>query len=87
MDGAQHFIQIMKWKSPEEQRKMDYYKQKQANINGFSVIRIIQEDVLFDRFDWSNKLLEAIRLIQESQQTINIYLSSDNKYQSFIQNM
>jgi very-short-patch-repair endonuclease len=87
LDGAQHFIQIMNWKSPEEQRKMDYYKQKQANINGFSVIRIIQEDVLFDRFDWSNKLLEAIRLIQESQQTINIYLSSDNKYHSFIQNM
>ena len=30
LDGPQHFIQIMNWKSPEETRKGDIYKMKCA---------------------------------------------------------
>ena len=40
LDGPQHFIQIMNWKSPKETCKGDIYKMKCANDNGFSVIRL-----------------------------------------------
>ena len=46
LDGAQHFRQVRNWKSPEEQFENDKYKEKCANENSYSVIRLLQEDVL-----------------------------------------
>ena len=83
LDGPQHFIQVMKWKSPEETRKGDIYKMKCANDNGFSVIRILQEDVYCNKYDWLNELVASIKRIIEEQVIQNIYLCKNNEYEDY----
>ena len=62
LDGPQHFKQISNWTSPEETKDRDEYKTKCANTNGYSVIRILQQDVWNDKNDWENKLIRAIKM-------------------------
>ncbi|AQM73384.1 endonuclease [Noumeavirus] len=61
LDGVQHYEQVGKWKSPEEQQKTDRYKEERAVKNGYSVIRILQEDVWNDKIDWKSLLLEQVK--------------------------
>lgn len=61
LDGPQHYKQISNWKSPEVTQKSDRYKEEQAIKNGYSVLRILQEDVWNDRIDWKNLLLGHIK--------------------------
>ena len=60
LDGAQHFRQVHNWDPPEKTQARDRYKEWCANKNGYAVIRIAQEDVLYDRIDWETLLLAAI---------------------------
>jgi very-short-patch-repair endonuclease len=84
LDGLQHFQQVMKWKSPEEQFKTDLYKQECANNNGFSTIRLLQKDVWDDKNDWLNKLVKSIQeIIANPEKIQNIYLSDNNEYTTF----
>ena len=83
LDGPQHFIQIMDWKSPEETRKGDIYKMKCANDNGFSVIRLTQDDVYCDKYDWLSELVASIKKIIEEQVVQNIYLCKNNEYEHY----
>lgn len=83
LDGPQHFIQIKNWKSPEETQKVDLYKIKCANDNGFSVIRILQEDVYYDRYDWLSELVTTINKIIQNNIVQNIYLCKNNEYDHF----
>ena len=80
LDGGQHFIQVSNWSSPEHQFQNDIYKQKCANENGYSVIRLLQEDVLYDRYDWCKKIYHAIEEIKNSDEPKNIYLCENNEY-------
>jgi len=84
LDGPQHFIQISNWNSPEKQHQNDKYKQKCANENGYSVIRIIQEDILYDTYDWLNELRQNIIKIVNEQIVQNIYMCYNNEYINFI---
>ncbi len=84
LDGEQHFKQVMNWKSPEEQQKTDKYKQKCANDNGYSVIRLLQEDVFNDKYDWKTELINNIEKIKIDKIIQNIYMCKDNKYNYFI---
>jgi very-short-patch-repair endonuclease len=61
LDGPQHFKQVSNWKSPEETQKTDKYKMECANKNGYSVIRLLQEDVFNDKNNWKIKLKNAIK--------------------------
>ncbi|AQM73115.1 endonuclease [Noumeavirus] len=61
LDGAQHYKQVMNWQSPELIQKVDRYKEEQALKNGYSVLRILQEDVWRDKMDWKKLLLEHIK--------------------------
>jgi len=54
LDGDHHFRIVNNWGCPVEKREVDLHKMKLANENGISVIRLIQEDVLCDRFDWQS---------------------------------
>ena len=54
LDGRQHFEQVMNWKTPEEQYENDKYKEKCANENGYSIIRLLQEDVFNEKYDFGN---------------------------------
>jgi Protein of unknown function (DUF559) len=56
VDGPQHFYQIANWTNPKETIKNDFYKMECAISNGYSIIRILQEDVWNDVNDWKEKL-------------------------------
>jgi len=83
LDGPQHFRQIMNWKTPEEQFENDKFKEECANNNGYSVIRLLQEDVMNDTYDWVKELCDAIEQIKPSNEITNIYLSKNNEYDNF----
>ncbi|ALH06785.1 endonuclease [Port-miou virus] len=61
LDGPQHYEQVRNWKTPEVTQKNDRYKEDCAAKNGYSVLRILQEDVWEDKIDWRHLLLENIR--------------------------
>lgn len=61
LDGPQHHKQVSNWKSPEETQKNDRYKEEQAIKNGYTVLRISQEDVRENKIDWKTLLLEHIK--------------------------
>jgi very-short-patch-repair endonuclease len=83
LDGPQHFIQIMNWKSPEEQLITDTYKEKSANQNGFSIIRLLQPDVLTDKYDWLQELTSNIDKIVSEGKVQNIYMCKNDEYKDF----
>lgn len=84
LDGPQHFVQVRNWKSPDEHFKIDKYKEKCANENGYSIIRLLQEDVLYDKYDWLTELNENITKIINDTSVKNIYMCKNNEYNSFI---
>jgi len=83
LDGKQHFEQIGKWLSPEETRINDLYKMKCANENGFSVIRILQKDIYFNKYDWLKELCENIEKNSNEKIVQNIYMCKKNEYKDF----
>jgi very-short-patch-repair endonuclease len=83
IDGEQHWKQVAKWKSPEHNKKRDEYKMKCANENNFSIIRIIQEDVFKNKYDWLNELCENIEKITNENRVQNIYMCKNNEYKGF----
>jgi len=80
LDGLQHFKQVGKWKSPEEILERDKYKELCANKNGYSVIRILQEDVLYDIYDWIKEISEHINEIIKKKEIRNVYMCKNNEY-------
>ncbi len=83
VDGENHFIQVAKWKTPEHNRKRDLYKMKCANENGFSIIRILQEDAYKNKYDWLNELCENIEKITNENVVQNIYMCKKDEYKDF----
>ena len=83
LDGRQHFIQVKNWKSPEENFETDKYKEKCANENGYSIIRILQEDVFNDKYDWCKELCETTENIKNGKKVVNIYLCKKNEYYKY----
>ena len=67
----------------EEQFENDKYKEECANQNGYSVIRLLQEDVFYDTYDWVKELCEAIEQIKSSEGITNIYLSKNGEYDNY----
>jgi very-short-patch-repair endonuclease len=63
IDGPQHFIQISNWKSPEETRTRDKYKENLAIENGYVIFRILQEDIWYNRNDWETTVKDFISLL------------------------
>ncbi len=83
LDGAQHFRQVANWSSPDIQHKNDLYKMECANKNNFSVIRIIQEDVWNDLYDWVEEIRKTIDKIKVENFVQNIFLCKKNEYDIF----
>jgi len=83
LDGPQHFRQVSNWSSPKEQLENDKYKEKYANDNGYSIIRILQEDVFYDTYDWSTELCETIEELKKGDEIANVYLCKNNEYNDY----
>jgi hypothetical protein len=54
---------------------------KCANENDYSIIRLLQEDVLYDKYDWKTELINNIEKIKIDNIIQNIYMSKNNEYQ------
>jgi very-short-patch-repair endonuclease len=83
LDGEQHWVQVAKWKTPEHNRARDLYKMKCANEQGFSVIRIVQEDVHKNKYDWLTELCRNIDKIALDNRVQNIYMCKMNEYKDY----
>jgi len=78
LDGPQHIDrQIPNWASPEDNKTNDMYKMKCANENGYSVVRILQEDVLNEKYDWKSELANVIH---EYSNPTNVFLCKNDEY-------
>ena len=56
---------------------------KCANDNNYSVIRILQEDVFYDTYDWLSQLNDNIKDIIKNKKVQNIFMCKDNEYDIF----
>jgi very-short-patch-repair endonuclease len=83
LDGRQHFMKIKNWGDPKERVKTDIYKMKCAINNGYSVIRLLQEDVYYNRQNWKQILIDNIKYYQEP---IIIFIDKNNIYINHIDN-
>ena len=50
------------------------YKMKCANENGYSMIRLLQKDIWYNRYDWIHELLENINKIVLEKKVQHIYM-------------
>jgi very-short-patch-repair endonuclease len=82
-DGEQHWKQVAKWKTPEHNRKRDLYKMNCANENGYSIIRILQKDVYYNKYDWLSELIKNIEKITNEKIVQNIYMCKNDEYKDF----
>jgi hypothetical protein len=62
LDGVQHFkdVKYFKLKAADVQQR-DLFKMVRAIQNGYSVIRLLQEDVYFSRNNWEERLKLHLR--------------------------
>ena len=81
LDGEQHFTQVSNWTSPEIQIEKDKFKTECANQNGFSVIRLLQDDVSKDKFDWLNEIQLSVSKIMDEKTPQNIFICKNNQYE------
>jgi hypothetical protein len=61
LDGDQHFDQISNWESPKNTQINDKYKMYCAWNSGYSVIRLLQSEVLNDQINLDKELLPLIQ--------------------------
>lgn len=78
LDGEQHFEQIMNWASPEHQLVNDVYKTKLANENGYTIIRLLQKEVFYNKIEWLDTHLKP-HLTKQSE---NLFITIHEKYKN-----
>jgi hypothetical protein len=81
IDGPQHYRQISNWRSHVEQNIRDKYKVKCALDNGYTVIRMCQEEIYYDIINWKGIMRKEI-YFRESPQLL-ICSNNDNIHLSF----
>ena len=84
LDGGQHFKQVQNWEKIEKLQLKDIYKIKCANLNYYSVIRLLQEDVYNDKYDWIIEIQLNIKKILEDKIVQNIFMCKSNEYDKHI---
>lgn len=82
LDGDQHFRQISNWGNFEKCRKLDIYKMKCALDNGYSVIRILQTDVIKKKYN----IKELVNVICSLTEPTLVFIG-DNRYDNIIKEL
>jgi very-short-patch-repair endonuclease len=77
-------VQVSNWDSPENVKKRDLIKMKYANENGYSMIRILQEDVLYKRYNWFEEIKVVINCLIEKKEVENVFMCKNNEYDYLI---
>ena len=60
LDGPQHFLQISNWRSPLENQQLDLFKMTRATEHGITVIRLLQEEVRNNIYDWQTVIRDLL---------------------------
>ena len=85
IDGPQHFKQISNWGKCEDIQYRDLFKMLKALNNGYSIIRIYQDDIWKDKYNWKDDINNKIKIYDNP--TIK-FLSNDldryNYYKSML---
>ena len=83
IDGRQHFEQVENWDNPEYTNNRDKFKMKCANENNYSVIRILQQDIWRNKFNWIDEIKQSIQKIIDDKIIQNIFICKNNEYDIF----
>ncbi len=86
LDGRQHLEEVNIFRETLEIRqKIDFKKMFFLQNKNISLIRIFQEDVYENRYDWKNDLINTINLHMKNKYQFNIYYLSknDNRYNDY----
>jgi hypothetical protein len=67
----------MNWAPAAETRETDIYKMKQALKNGYTVIRILQNDIYTNSNYWEERLHQAIRMYERP---FAVFITNSDKY-------
>lgn len=79
LDGPQHFKQVGNWGRLEDIQNRDRYKEQCAVEHGYIVIRLIQEEVWYNKGKWANKLNKAMEFAKNRKPCILTILAEQNK--------
>ena len=66
LDGPQHFWNNQKYYTAEG-CKRDLQKERWAVLRGLSVVRVLQEDVWEDRYDWQGWLIDCFQAARSGE--------------------
>ena len=80
LDGRQHFQQVSNWQSPTEAQKLDKLKMDFLLKNKISIVRILQEDVWEDKYDWQ---LELTKYIKKYKSTVVKFIAEEDCYDAY----
>ena len=81
VDGIQHFKEVKHFKNDlKKNQERDKYKMKQATKNNYSIIRIIQEDIYYNKYDWKKELLVNIKKYDNPEM---IYMCKKEEYEYY----
>jgi len=69
-------------KSFASHEKAKYWSDKN-NVKPDNIIRLLQEDVFNDKYDWKTELINNIEKIKTDNIIQNIYMCKNNDYQHF----
>jgi hypothetical protein len=70
IDGGQHFKQVRNWGSPEFQRRNDVDKMLLALEHGYSVVRLFQEDIYNQKWNWQKFILDQLSCNRDEPEII-----------------
>jgi len=68
--------ELYNWESPEKIRERDKYKMVKANENGYTIIRLLWDDVYYNKNNWKEKLNVVLKYYEIPQ---IIYLNEKYK--------
>jgi hypothetical protein len=80
LDGGQHFKQVSNWADPAVTQANDKFKMRCALKDGYTVVRLLQEDVWHNRNNWQQRLLKVLRIYDEPSL---ILLDNNGEYNIF----
>lgn len=80
LDGDQHLRQVEGWTSIKETRRRDWLKMDLALANGYSIIRVLQQDVMKDKNDWYEIFIDNFQKYDVPEM---IFISNQGRYDDF----
>jgi very-short-patch-repair endonuclease len=81
IDGRQHFEEVKHWKNDfKKNQERDKYKMELATKNNYSIIRIVQEDIYYNKYDWKKELLVNIKKYDNPEM---IYMCKKEEYECY----